>query len=280
MKNTHPFIEVVLNGGLGNQLFGWAIGQSIAISNGYTLRLNSSFLVERQYELSQFRISATDSPPMKKNPFPSFSLIRKLDILLRPKHYEYTESSFNFDDRFLKIPPNNTIYGYFQSWKYFKDYESELRRFLVTNFIESEEYVRVKEKIRGKDFIAIHVRRGDYISKKNFHGLTTLKYYQDALMMCNRSESTLLVCFSDSIEMAKNILPECDHYFGPKEINDPAAILMIMSQSKALIGSNSTLSWWAAFLMDVNAIKIFPYKWFTKKSINTDDLIPETWKQI
>jgi hypothetical protein len=98
--------------------------------------------------------------------------------------------------------------------------------------------------------------------------------------MCNRSESTLLVCFSDSIEMAKNILPECDHYFGPKEINDPAAILMIMSQSKALIGSNSTLSWWAAFLMDVNAIKIFPYKWFTKKSINTDDLIPETWKQI
>ncbi len=280
MKNTHPFIEVVLNGGLGNQLFGWAIGHSIAHSNGYRLILNSSCLVERQYELSKFKIPALDLPPMQKNPFNASRINRKLGRLIQPDLYEYAELSFNFDDRFLKIPPNKTIYGYFQSWKYFKDYDIEIRGLLLTKYIESEDYIRIKEIIRDREYIVIHVRRGDYIGKEDFHGLTTAKYYQQALKLCKRSEQTLIVCFSDSIDIAKGIVPDCDYYFGSKEINDPAAILMIMSQSKALIGSNSTLSWWAAFLMDVSAVKIFPNKWFAKTDINTDDLLPGTWMQI
>ncbi len=280
MKDTHPFVEVVLNGGLGNQLFGWAIGQSIAHSNGYRLILNSSRLLDRPYELNKFKIYASDLPPKQKNPLNSSRINRKLGRLIRPEIYEYAELSFNFDDRFLRIPPNKTIYGYFQSWKYFKDYEIEIRGLLLTNYIESEDYTRIKEKIRGREFIVIHVRRGDYIGKEDFHGLTTIEYYQQAVKLCKKNAKTLIVCFSDSIDIAKSIVPDCDYYFGPKEINDPAAILMIMSQSKGLIGSNSTLSWWAAFLMDVSTVKIFPSKWFAKAEINTRDLIPDTWKQI
>jgi hypothetical protein len=280
LKNTHPFIEVVLNGGLGNQLFGWAIGQSIASLNDYNLILNSSQLVERQYELSKFKISAVDCHPQQKKPYVNSGINQKLGRLIRPKLYEYEERSFNFDNRFLKIPPDKTIYGYFQSWKYFKDCEIELRNFLLANYIESEEYIKIKKEISGREFIVIHVRRGDYISKKNFHALTSKEYYEQALKQCKSSSGTLIVCFSDSIDIAKKILPGCDYYFGPKDINDPAAILMVMSQSKALIGSNSTLSWWAAFLMDINAVKIFPSRWFTKTKINTDDLIPSTWKRI
>jgi hypothetical protein len=78
--------------------------------------------------------------------------------------------------------------------------------------------------------------------------------------------------------MAKEVLPNCTRYFGPESINDPVTLLRIMSEAKGLIGSNSSLSWWSAYLMDEEKIKIFPAKWFVNSDLDTTDLIPPEWQ--
>jgi hypothetical protein len=271
----------VLNGGLGNQLFGWALGYTISISKGYSLILTTSELIERDYELHKFGIEHSSNLRSKKYPFSSSILLRVNRKIGRYKvKFGFVETGFQFDQRFLNPPPNKTFYGYFQSWKYFEAHKIRINEFLTSRYIRSSDYYKIKNIIKEKNYISVHVRRGDYLSKENYHSLTTKDYYNSGLEKIARDEKTLIVCFSDSIELAKQVCRGCDYYFGPSEINDPAAILMIMSEGMGLIGANSSLSWWAGYLMNKNAIKIFPSTWFEDKNLNTDDLIPSNWIQI
>lgn len=281
LKTQQPYVEIVLNGGLGNQLFGWALGYTISISKNYNLILTTSELIERDYELHKFQIENPSNLQSKKYPFLSSVLLKiSRKIGINKFKFGFIENGFQFDQRFLNPPPNKTFYGYFQSWKYFESHKTQINKFLISSYIRSPDYLKIKNILKEENYISVHVRRGDYINKENFHSLTTKDYYTSALEKIVRNEKTLIVCFSDSIELAKQVCLNCDYYFGPSEINDAAAILMIMSEGVGLIGANSSLSWWAGYLMDKNAIKIFPSTWFANKNLNTDDLIPSSWIQI
>lgn len=236
---------------------------------------------ERSYELHKFGIQQSRKLPTNSYPF-SRSIISRINrkIGISKFRFQFAENGFQFDERFLNLPPDKTIYGYFQSWKYFETYKAQIIQYLTSNYIPSLDYYKIKNIINQENYVSVHVRRGDYVGKEKFHGLTTREYYNSGLEKITRNKKTLVVCFSDSIELAKQVCPGCDYYFGPTEINDAAAILMIMSEGIGLIGSNSSLSWWAGYLMNQNTIRIFPSQWFANKEINTNDLIPSNWIQI
>lgn len=282
--SKEPYVEIVLNGGLGNQLFGWATGYAVSKRTGYKLRVNESDLIGRDCELPKIGIDVEQGIPTNSLSL-FFRLPKKLQDLkymryFRPR-FNYVEESFRFDKRFLAPKPNSTFYGYFQSWKYFDDYSDEIRRTLIDSFPNSTEYTSFKRLLGSQKYIALHVRRGDYLEKISFHGITSKDYYRNALrILANEKTEFSLVCISDSIELAREILPDCDYFLGVNELNDPITILRILSEAEGLIGSNSSLSWWGAYLMADDKLKIFPQRWFAVNSIDTTDLVPKKWKTV
>jgi hypothetical protein len=283
VKRDNKSFEVVLNGGLGNQLFGWSMGYAVSLRNGYELKLNSSELTGRPYELGKLGILADSSSPKFKSPFSPDLLSRvkrKISIRLNLWTSVYAEKNFRYDPAVKTLPSGSTLYGYFQSWKYFEEYGDDIKKRIKSHFPESQEYLKFRNELSDADYFAIHVRRGDYVGREDFHGLTTAEYYSRALERVGLRPSEEIICFSDSIEMAKEVLPNCSRYFGPESVNDPVTLLRIMSEAKGIIGSNSSLSWWSAYLMDEEKIKIFPAKWFANSDLDTTDLIPPEWQTL
>lgn len=274
--------EIILNGGLGNQLFGWALGKSLTMRHGIECRYNSTLIEGREFELGQFGIE-----PSYEKPYQSASklhltcnrIAQKMNLRLRfPR---FVERSFRFDPEFLKPKPHSSYYGYFQSYKYFWEFHGEIKNLLKTNFAPSSEAQDALEFIQSRNFYALHARRGDYLERQDFHGITSEVYFakaRDRILAIDRDARFLL--FSDSPNLAQREIPWA--LFEP-EITDgftPAETLMLMSNSKGIVGSNSSFSWWASFLMQDSAIRFFPKPWFVNKSIDTEDLLPPGWNQL
>lgn len=271
VHNTNS-IAVELEGGLGNQLFGWAAGLNLARRLNLDLKLDCSNLIQRKLALD------------------SFNLANDLEIYSKPKSKRheifakrrlFEEANFKYDSRIIAISEAVTLKGYFQSWKYFDEISSEIRR-LVTLRYESDQLNLVRREFREKKILAIHVRRGDYVGLENHHGITTKQYYEKSIKIMNDLNSfSQTAVFSDDILAAKDAIPDADYYISENEINSPSETLIAMAECSALIGSNSSFSWWAGYLSDeVSKLRIFPRPWFTDESLDTRDLLPNHWLTI
>lgn len=178
----------------------------------------------------------------------------------------YKEEYFHYKK--IKINNKNTdLVGYFQSYKYFKDYEYEIKNLLTPNICYGI-----------NDYTSIHVRRGDYTNLKNeYIELTLDNYYNKAMSM---TDSDKFIVFSDDINWCRNIFKGNRFEFceSSNEIEDFAKMI----SCKNNIIANSTFSWWAAYLNQYpDKIVIAPKKWFGPNlNHNTKDLIPNKWKLI
>jgi hypothetical protein len=139
--------------------------------------------------------------------------------------------------------------------------------------------------------VAIHVRRGDYISvPENFnkHGICGVDYYNRAInyLLSIEQDPTFFI-FTDDIEWVRiNMLPLFKNSIIVSTNNigvDSWRDLYLMSQCKHQIIANSTFSWWGAWLNENQHKNIIsPTNWFSNKELNdsTGDLIPETWVRL
>ena len=183
-------IGVRLVGGLGNQLFIWATAFVISKKNEFELSLDASRCGQWGCELASFGIEIDIEPPLPSGILPGYSnrngvlnffrLIRKKYRNLRISK-NYWERSSQFDSSVFFIKPGRILCGYFQSYKYFAGFENDIREHLRHNFRGSSEYANLLNQMSTSDWLAIHVRRQDYILLKQTFGLTTEKYYVDAI---------------------------------------------------------------------------------------------------
>ena len=129
-------IIVRIIGGLGNQMFQYAAGRALAAKYNVPLKLDLRWMrrySRRDFLLDKFPISV-ESPsrfdclkftwfPFQRNPFFFYMrFIRKFNPLL------YMETAFPFNPDVLNLGPDRFLFGYFQSEKYFKYYESIIRQ--------------------------------------------------------------------------------------------------------------------------------------------------------
>lgn len=188
----------------------------------------------------------------------------------------YDEPYFNFKKIEYIKNTDIVLKGYFQSFKYINR-KKILRQFSVDK--NSLEFINNKFPfIIENNYTSIHVRRGDYMKMMYNHPFCGLTYYKNAVQYIGENEKFIVV--SDDIKWCKEHLKFKNIIF--VENSSPVIDLFIQSLCQNNIISNSSFSWWGAFLNNNPKKKVIaPANWFGfKKKYNTSDLIPRNWKII
>ncbi len=294
-------IIVRIFGGLGNQMFQFAVAKSLAENCGAILKLDINSYknpvkseTPRQWELGIFqnigegfssRGEVNTIVPQFKNPI-ARRLYRFVISRIGSLNRNYLlDRSFSF--RPIKTRSDKVyIDGYWQSYKYFNTNENLIRRQFNLSYLESElslqPFITV---IKTSCSVSLHVRRGDYISNlnaKRFNGVCNISYYQRAIETIRsiQKDNLHIFVFSDDIEWCKKNLVLTDkHAF--VNSNSVAGDLYLMSICKHNIIANSTFSWWGAWLnSNEQKIVVAPKEWHKGHIIGSDDLLPANWIKI
>lgn len=293
-------IAVRLMGGLGNQMFQYAIGRKLALQNKTDLALDLIFFdniadvdTPRFYELDCFNIQEKFLSPAKRpveNPDAAFAGKRGKIKLLKHKlggqNWQiYNEPHHNFDPKVLKQTNNSYLIGYWQTEKYFTDIRETILKDFSFKQLAKGKNAKLLEQIKNTESISVHVRRGDYVTNKHankFHGTKEQSYYNAALepILKKTKEPTLFV-FSDDPDWCKKNLKfkqKTVYIEGNKKGYEDMRLMMNCRHN---VIANSSFSWWAAWL-NQNSDKLVsaPKQWFNDPSVNTKDVIPASWFKI
>jgi hypothetical protein len=272
-------------GGMGNQMFQYAFARNLSLKYNIPLKLDLSFLKNRNmgdnftyrdYDLDIFNV------------YEDFDISNVINIFrVNEPHYQYSKSLIDSIDITL-ANSNNTILinGYWQTPKYFMDFESKIREdFEFINKIENADFniLDIYNKICSENSIMLNVRRTDYLNT-NYHGVIGMDYINRSVEYINsKVDNPHYFIFSDDIDWCKdNIkldnMTIVDHSYKGDRFS---YYLQLMKSCKHFIIPNSSFAWWAAWLNNnANKIVISPKKWFTDPNINTNDLIPDSWIRI
>lgn len=292
-------IVIQLQGGLGNQMFQYAMAHVLADKNKVPIKIDKRFFdfkknsrgcTPRNFELGIFYnsfLQASESDLIPLTNLSNINKIKKRIGLNYPKIYE--EPSFDFQSKAFSIKSPVYIKGYFQSYKYFIGYEDLIQNFFSfpINRLDNNN-LELLSDIKLGNSISIHVRRGDYVQDKKtqqFHGNCSLQYYFDAIsLLVSKNKDVKLIFFSDDSDWVKEQfenLPYSKIFIDHNKNENSWKDMFLMSCCAHNIIANSSFSWWAAWLNEnPHKTVIAPKNWFAETEKNTNDLIPTEWIRL
>jgi len=291
---------IVLNirGGIGNQMFQYAFGKSIAkkFRTDLVLDLEPLFsqpprvgALPRTYELGIFSIK------------PKVTLISKIGLFINHSNSNFIKSLIKVEKSIKKIVeplykreiiteeeylsnPNLTeqvlrnsyFVGQWQNEKYFKEISDEIRRDFSFKYTVHEKFVDVLRSIQNSPSVCIHVRRGDNVlNPKSIaaFGFIGVDYYKKAYAQIVRVvPNARFFVFSDDIKWCEENLTFIPNikFVSEKDCEaNPADDLQLMSNCSHFIIASSTFSWWAAWLGNKpGKVVIAPEIWFVDAERN------------
>ena len=251
------------NGRFGNQMFQYAALKGIARNCGYDFCVPSGPQTESGFhdEENQHKLfMAFDMPNVKQ-------------VDMFPAPYRKEVSSTFDEDLFNNCEDNVNLYGFFQTEKYFKHIEDDIRKDFTFHY---DIFIACKELRETVDNpIALHIRRGDYVGKQDYHPVQPMSYYEQALKKFDIDRNVII--FSDDTKWCKEQeLFESDRFIVAED-NDQFHDLCLMSMCDDFIIANSTFSWWGAWLGNRGKV-VAPKQWFGKGlNHDTKDLYCDGW---
>jgi len=278
-------IKIKLTGGLGNQMFQFATSYCVAKKNNVDLFLDLSWFNRRtnhfSFELNKVfnifsKVSFLNNDfSFKKFKFKEF--LNKIDM----SYYTFNEPHFNYTPEINKLPNHCFLKGYWQSETYFKEYENEIKKIFTFDKIVDDKNLKMIDQISNNNSVSIHIRRGDFLLKKNQNHQTDLtNYYSKAIREISKNNYNLkFFLFTDDPKWVSENFDIKDEKtlvninYGKNSFID----MHLMSLCKINIIANSSFSWWGAWLNNDNKNVFAPKNWFNDKTINTDDLLPASW---
>tara|TARA_R100000426_G_scaffold86420_1_gene67856 strand:- start:663 stop:1472 length:810 start_codon:yes stop_codon:yes gene_type:complete len=268
-------IIVKLMGGLGNQMFQYAMGRSLAERNNTELIVDTSFLEDKNSGVTVFRDYELDL-------FPN---IKEKKLQSSVEAVPFYESHFHCDERLLNVKTSQNIYmtGYWQTYKYFNDINDTIIEEFKFPIIQDERTRLLQEEIVSRNSVMINVRRSDYLTDSLFENLDMDYYNQSVEKITDMVDDPMFYVFSDDIEWCRENFTEDKFFIVDKSYAGPKYIdyLHLMSSCKHHIIPNSTFAWWAAWLhQGEDQIVTYPSKWFTDKSKDTKDICPPEWIKL
>lgn len=281
---------VELSGGLGNQMFQYALGRSLSLRHGANLLLDTRLVdadPQRSFALSQFHIvgEAANLPPLRKRGRWEARARRLLGRL--PIYGAQRERAFPFNPRVLELRPPVRLVGYWQTERYFADVEPILRGDFQLAIPLAASTGKLAELIGERNAVSVHVRRGDYVTNpvaNAYHGTCSPEWYAKAkLALEERVTRPAYVLFSDDPDWVRKNLPEFGDalFVDPEADRSDAEDQYLMSLCRHHIIANSSFSWWGAWLnARADKVVIAPKVWFLHKGSDTRDLIPGGWTKL
>lgn len=289
------YVVARLQGGMGNQMFEYAFARALSLRGGMDIFIDTAGLNPKKhsgFSLDRFEISAKFVDKDRKNAVitPLFELKRRLykalKIPYRLSASHIREKSFGFEPTYRQIKTSCYLEGLWQSEKYFSDFSAQISAEFKLKDEESLMRHPLFEQIKNSNSVAVHVRRGDYVSKPKYRKILYVcrkKYYENALnFISERVENARFFVASDDPKWVRE-------NFAGKNITfiEPSGHFedfYLMSQCRHAVISNSTFSWWSAWLgeaRDHNRIIAAPDVWFTPQSkLNFSDIIPNRWIKL
>jgi hypothetical protein len=287
-------ISVKIEGGLGNQMFQYAAGYSLAKYLNVELAVDlSSFenkKIHNGYELDRVFKIDVKSTKISQSIIGQSSFGRKIIRLLAGFNinfpganvYELEDHLYN---KFFEIGNNSNLIGYWQSSKYFDKNCEDIFKIFEFQDVDLSNKILAQE-MANENSVSIHVRRGDYASNKNalmYHGVLDLDYYKKSISYLKSKHKNLkYYIFSDSKEWVLQNLPQDDDVTivnlnaGKNSYMD----MYLMTACKHNIIANSTFSWWGAWLNKYPEKEVVCPRNWNLKANNLDKIYPLNWIKI
>ena len=291
-------IKIILSGGLGNQMFQYAMGRALSLKNNANLVIDQSIFqfYKRKYKLDYFKLSkgiktinSLNRISVPRLLIRCSSLLKLIAIIIRP--FILYEKDSHFDPAAFNHRSDGSfaVVGYWQDERYFSNISSVIRDDFTANANYSIENQLVAAKIMNcENPIAVHVRRLHGVetnSKGNPNDVESEKikravgvdYYNQALnIIYDQVKNPIFFIFSDYPLWAENNLNIKGQSFFLNNSRGPdAEDISLMSLCKHHIIANSSFSWWGAWLScSPEQIVIAP------KNIMNMPNIPKRWHSI
>jgi hypothetical protein len=243
-------IVVRLQGGLGNQLFGYAFARFIARQQGAALWIDKSF-----YPCPTDGYAADNPTSMREIEISAFRIFCQGIVSGVPRGVPLTQVRDNGQrpHEVAAIGKNLLLEGeWARQIDHLLDAEfSDLLRHELQPRakLEHPKFLHYRELIENApNSVAVHVRRGDYKVTQQIFTLLGQDYYDRTLALLeSRVGPSQIFVFSDEIELVR------DNLCFPEGARFVAAMTSIedfelMKACKHIIAANSTYSWWAAYL--------------------------------
>lgn len=300
---------MLMGGGLGNQMFQYALGRHLTIKNNQILKIDySRYSPVRQGEntdgrnfgLNHFNINITpaDQKDIKKhykyyrydtwiNRF--LSRINKVKFY-KKAYYEIpfvVEPANNcqiFDPNILNYKYTDSYFrGFWQSEKYFKDIRDILLKDFTVKTAPDESNSALLQEIDEKTSVSLHIRRGDITYTESTVGTLPFDYYTEAIAhLTGKIKNPHFYIFSDDMDwVKKNFKIDFPTVYVQNSVEKDYEDMRLMSHCKHHIIANSTFSWWGAWLATYpEKIVIAPERYSQKTDRPNPDYYPESWVLI
>jgi hypothetical protein len=302
MSNRDCVPTVYLSGGLGNQLFQIASGLQFKPKK---IVINTS-QINGKFDLSaflQFIAKNQGLQVVEESISPGFLFVKAHNFALRSTQYVGKSIAQNFMvsclarvtycfctlsirslytnqvyfDKFFSKNSKFDVVGYFQSEKVAEVIRNELRDYLNFHF---RDHSNLPEK-NLENALMLHIRRGDYVSENRI-GMLSLDYFDCALTEILETHSISKLNFFSNGDLNPTVFNSTATV---QEISQPVThsaleLLAKMRSGRFFLISNSTLSWWAAYLSTNSEKQVFaPIPWF-RTLPEPVNLIPKGWIRL
>jgi len=291
---TSNNFTVEIQGGLGNQLFGLAFATYL------------SNIQEREFEISDIQIDRGITEhgvritgfelnlQISNAKFSNNTLDRVLSSLnRRTPQLQKIKGLLNLGTYYSSVTGYDAMAekyrfkrykGYFQSYIYALSLKKELPFGLLSPRDPSVWFIDKLEEAQEIQPIMMHVRRGDYYKVQNLFGILSNSFYKSAVSLIRSAgNSSPIWIFSDSPDSLN------DSFLG--SLGGSASVVRVLSDSPAIeslalmqfgsanVISNSTFSWWPAFLSQTSITTVCPSDWFSNMEPPLE-LIPNNWVKV
>lgn len=196
---------------------------------------------------------------------------------------------------------NVRLYGYYQSYKYFEHYQTNIYNLVKINRFRDSILEKYGNLYLSREIptVSMHFRIGDYVKLADYHPVLSYMYYEHALsylirelgeklcvlVFCQQTDMSIPKGYVDQFYQSK--FPNIEFVFVENKMEDWEEMLL-MSLADHHIIANSTFSWWGAYIGKSlhegadNKIVCYPDMWFGYEYMNnnTNDLFPPSWTKI
>lgn len=264
---------------MGNQMFIYACARSLSKTQ------KTGYCISRLGKLKYFELSSNE---ILFNFF-KYNLFR-LQNLLHLTKYKFNHFQDIRKDYYSELINSNYkniwFYGFFQSEKYFSNNSDEIKKcFKVTEKYIKEFKNKYENIFKNNKVIVVHIRRKDYNDfGYDFLGSNDLRlpmeYYKKIISRYNQNDYKIIF-ISDEIDFVENEFKYLENaiFSHEKDIID----FQLLQNANICILSNSSFSWWGAWLNSNKNKVVYVPEYFLGFKVNQEypiNIIPDNWIKV